>query len=285
MNLSELVEDFILYIKSKNFSENTVISYKNDLLDFISYVQDKKLEEPDEALIENFIADRSKYLSEATVERRLASIKSFYRFLETKGIKNEAEDVVYRKRAKTLPSILTISEMDKLLSSVSKDKKRDIAIMETLYGCGLRVSEIASLDIENINFEKNELLVRGKGKKERIVPLGSFAKKAILDYIKDRKEGPLFLNRYNKRLSVRFIRHIVSMLSIKSEIQKRIYPHIFRHSYATHMLQSGADIRVIQELLGHENLSTTQKYTHISFPHILNVYRNTHPRAKKGKNK
>ena len=276
-----LIESFVSFLSSKNFSQNTLKSYREDLLQFFSFAK-KEPNKVDVQDIESFI----KYLVEekkaedSTCERKLASLKSFFRFLEIKGIinKNPADLVPFRKRKKKIPDFLS---EDEALSLLDVEKKRDLALISTLYGCGLRISELANLKISDI--QGNFIRVKGKGNKWRIVPIPEFTLSVLNDYILERnkvaKTDFLFINKFGSRLSERYIRKIVRRVGIL-KLGKKVWPHLLRHSYASHLLKNGADIRIIQELLGHSSINTTQKYLHLDLDSILFVYKKSHPREK-----
>jgi site-specific recombinase XerD len=256
-------------------------SYREDLLQFFSFAK-KEPYEIDVQDIESFI----KYLVEerkmedSTCERKLASLKSFFRFLEIKGIinKNPAELVPFRKRKRKIPDFLS---EDEALSLLDVEKKRDLALISTLYGCGLRISELANLKISDV--QGNFIRVKGKGNKWRIVPIPEFTLSVLNDYILERnkvaKTDFLFINKFGSRLSERYIRKIVRRVGIL-KLGKKVWPHLLRHSYASHLLKNGADIRIIQELLGHSSINTTQKYLHLDLDSVLFVYKKSHPREK-----
>ena len=281
MLYEDLIESFIFFLSSRNFSQNTLKSYREDLLQFFSFAK-KEPNKVDVQDIESFI----KYLVEekkaedSTCERKLASLKSFFRFLEIKGIinKNPADLVPFRKRKKKIPDFLS---EDEALSLLDVEKKRDLALISTLYGCGLRISELANLKISDI--QGNFIRVKGKGNKWRIVPIPEFTLSVLKDYILERnkvaKTDFLFINKFGSRLSERYIRKIVRRVGIL-KLGKKVWPHLLRHSYASHLLKNGADIRIIQELLGHSSINTTQKYLHLDLDSILFVYKKSHPREK-----
>jgi site-specific recombinase XerD len=221
-----------------------------------------------------------KKAEDSTCERKLASLKSFFRFLEIKGIinKNPAELVPLRKRKKKIPDFLS---EDEALSLLDIEKKRDLALISTLYGCGLRISELANLKISDI--QGDFIRVKGKGNKWRIVPIPEFTFSVLSEYILERnkvaKTDFLFINKFGSRLSERYIRKIVRRVGIL-KVGKKVWPHLLRHSYASHLLKNGADIRIIQELLGHSSINTTQKYLHLDLDSVLFVYKKLHPREK-----
>ncbi|GBD03537.1 Tyrosine recombinase XerD [bacterium HR19] len=280
------VVEFISYISARNFSDNTKRAYISDLVDFFKFIK-KHIENIRTEDIENYI----KYLVESgkedtTVERKLATLKSFFRFLEEKNIIkfNPAEIIPFRKRKKKIPDSL---DEDEALEIIEAEKKRDRAILAMLYGCGLRISELANLKKENIMGKF--LKIKGKGGKWRVIPIPNTSKEILEDYIKEREKlNPrtdfIFLNKFGQKLSERYIREIVR-LNGALKTGKRVWPHLLRHSYATHLLKNGVDIRIIQELLGHSSINTTQKYTHADIDYIMKVYRNFHPREKEDNQK
>jgi site-specific recombinase XerD len=276
-----LIESFISFLSSKNFSQNTLKSYREDLLQFFSFAK-KEPNEVDVQDIESFIKYlvKEKKAEDSTCERKLASLKSFFRFLEIKGIinKNPAELVPFRKRRKKIPDFLS---EDEALSLLDVEKKRDLALISTLYGCGLRISELTNLKISDI--QGDFIRVKGKGNKWRIVPIPEFTLSVLNDYILERnklaKTDFLFINKFGSRLSERYIRKIVRRVGIL-KVGKKVWPHLLRHSYASHLLKNGADIRIIQELLGHSSINTTQKYLNLDLDSVLFVYKKSHPREK-----
>lgn len=280
------VVEFISYISARNFSDNTKRAYISDLVDFFKFIK-KHIENIRTEDIENYI----KYLVESgkedtTVERKLATLKSFFRFLEEKNIIkfNPAEIIPFRKRKKKIPDSL---DEDEALEIIEAEKKRDRAILAMLYGCGIRISELANLKKENIMGKF--LKIKGKGGKWRVIPIPNTSKEILEDYIKEREKlNPrtdfIFLNKFGQKLSERYIREIVR-LNGALKTGKRVWPHLIRHSYATHLLKNGVDIRIIQELLGHSSINTTQKYTHADIDYIMKVYRNFHPREKEDNQK
>lgn len=290
--MKEYVNKFLRYLEvERAASHDTVRAYKNDLEEFTKYINI----EPDRIdLIDvrGFIAEQIKAgYNKNTVSRRLASIRSFFKFLRREGyIKtNPAKLVSNIKLPRLLPKILSV---DDIFSLVEKPEgigfvpARDRAILELLYSSGLRVSELSGLNIEDINIKGSLIKIKGKGRKERIIPVGSKAIDAIKSYMIERvlmksKDIGLFLNRLGKRLTDRGIRRIVVKYAKTLKISGQIGPHTLRHTFATHLLQSGADLRTIQELLGHSSLSTTQKYTHLDITHLMDIYDRSHPLARK----
>ncbi|MCS7214396.1 MAG: tyrosine-type recombinase/integrase [Candidatus Calescibacterium sp.] len=280
--MSQYILEFISFLESKNFSANTLRAYMKDLEEFSGFIS-KDLDKVDFKDIEKYI----RYLSEegkedSTIERKLSSIKSFFRFLEERGyVKyNPAELVPFRKRKTRIPSYL---DEDEALDLTDTDKERDRLAILILYGCGLRVSELENLKLENISGDF--LKIYGKGGKWRSVPIPTYVREEIDFYIKnirpkylrDEDDGYLLLNKYGKKLSSRYIRKIVKRQGFL-KTGKNVWPHLLRHSYATHLLKNQADIRVIQELLGHSSINTTQKYVHTNINEIVSIYKKVHPR-------
>ncbi|MFH1825384.1 MAG: tyrosine recombinase XerC [Candidatus Firestonebacteria bacterium] len=283
MKRQEAISDFFKYIKiEKNFSENTIISYENDLKQFFNFVLKKEINEIQNVDIREFIVHlNSKKYSKASVERKIATLKSFFNYLKKEGILkiNPAENISFPKKDKKLPRYLEIDEINYLLDNIEDIK--DKAILETLYSTGIRVSELVNLDVKDIDFDNNLIKVLGKGKKERIVPIGLKALDSIGNYLKFKNNNNeiLFVNKKGERINVRTIRHILNKCVVKCSLSKHISPHSIRHSFATHLLNKGADLRSVQELLGHSDLVTTQIYTHITTERLKEVYSKSHPRA------
>jgi len=289
--MNEYIANFLRYLElEKGVSAHTLRAYKNDLEDFFAHVKAKP-EDMDMLDVRGFVADQiRKGLNKSTVSRRLSSIRSFFKFLYREGHlqKNPAKLVSGPKLPKLLPKFLSV---DDAFSLVEKPEgmgfapARDRAILELLYSSGLRVAELAGLNVEDINIREALVKAKGKGKKERIVPIGSKALDAIKSYMVERlllrsRETAVFLNRLGTRLSDRGVRRIVLKYSKALAISGNVGPHTLRHSFASHLLQGGADLRVIQELLGHVSLSTTQKYTHLDVAHLMDIYDRAHPLTK-----
>jgi len=285
------VEKFLRYLETeRGASEHTVRSYRRDLDAFFEYVR-SEIESLDETDIRGFVADQiTRGLSKTTAGRRLATLRSFFSFLHREGYvkANPARLVKTPKKANLLPRFLTV---DDVFSLVEKPEgigflpARDKAILELLYASGLRVSELAGLDQDDINVKEGLLKARGKGRKERIAPIGRKALDALKAYMIERvllkkKDRAFFLNRRGTRLTDRGVRRIVVKYAKAILLDGRIGPHTLRHTFATHLLQGGADLRVIQELLGHASLATTQKYTHLDITHLMDIYDRAHPLSK-----
>lgn len=288
--MDQHIARFLIYLQAeKNSSEHTVKNYSIDLRSFFAFTKDLPVEKVDYLEIRRFLASlNEKGFSKSSISRKLACLRSFFKFLVREGNlkENPASSISTPKKDKKLPLFLEEKEISNLLDAPAADvktEKRDKAILELLYSSGIRVSELVGLNIEDVDFFGEVLRVRGKGKKERLVPAGSKALNAIRDYVDLRGEGgsrgPLFLNKGKTRLTDRSVRRIVLKYSRRIALNKNISPHVLRHSFATHMLDRGADLRSVQELLGHENLSTTQIYTHVTTKRLKEAYDEAHPRA------
>jgi integrase/recombinase XerC len=289
------VADFIRYMKTeRGASEHTLRAYEKDLRVFFDTLPGTVVTEMDVRDIRGFVASQiAQGLTRATVSRRLASVKSFFAFLNREAVaeRNPARLVPSPKLPKKQPQFLSVDDVFGLVEKpdgLGFIPVRDRAILELLYSSGIRVSELSSLDIEDLNRREGMIKVRGKGKKERIVPVGSVALDALKSYLIERmllrkKQKALFLNKSGSRLTDRSVRRIVVKYAREFGIHGKIGPHTLRHTFATHLLHEGADLRVIQELLGHSSLSTTQKYTHLDIRHLMDVYDSAHPLAEKKK--
>jgi len=289
--MNEYINTFIRHLEiEKGVSVHTARAYRKDLEEFSAYTKTEPLK-IDMLDVRGFIVDQiNKGLSKITISRRLSSIRSFFKFLHREGymLSNPAKLVSNPKVPQLLPKFLSVDDTFSLIEKpegIGFMPARDRAILELLYSTGLRVSELAGLNMEDLSIKEGLVKARGKGKKERIVPIGAKAIDAMKSYLIERilmktKEEAIFLNRLGTRLTDRGIRRIVVKYARASTIKGQIGPHTLRHSFASHMLQSGADLRIIQELLGHASLSTTQKYTHLDITHLMDVYDKAHPLAK-----
>jgi integrase/recombinase XerC len=289
--MNEYMNNFIRYLEiEKGGSAHTIRAYRKDLEEFSAYTKTEP-EKMDMLDVRGFIVDQiNKGLSKITISRRLSTIRSFFKFLHREGYiqSNPAKLVSNPKVPKLLPKFLSVDDTFSLIEKpegIGFMPARDRAILELLYSSGLRVSELVGLNIEDINTKEGLVKAKGKGKKERIVPIGMKALDAIKSYLVERmlmktREEAVFLNRLGTRLTDRGARRIVVKYARASAIAGQIGPHTLRHSFASHMLQGGADLRVIQELLGHASLSTTQKYTHLDITHLMDIYDKAHPLAK-----
>ncbi|MDD5287373.1 MAG: tyrosine recombinase XerC [Desulfuromonadaceae bacterium] len=292
--LTEQIRDFSLYLETeRNVSRHTLAAYRSDLAQMLSFVQKEKGEaasalDVDHLLLRRYLSQISKVTKKSSIGRKLAAIRSFFRFLLRRGTigKNPAELIATPKKEQRLPFHLDIDQTTSLMEAPDAEQKyalRDRAILELLYSSGLRVSELTGLNISEIDLSGGMVRVMGKGGKERIVPVGSRAIEAVRIYLEHCDDAApkraLFLNSRGGRINRRSVARIVDEHVLKIAAFKRISPHTLRHTFATHMLEGGADLRAIQELLGHASLSTTQKYTHVSIDRLMEVYDKAHPKA------
>jgi tyrosine recombinase XerC len=273
--------------KVKNFSPNTIRNYRIDLLQFNEFIKNNKLnlKHITRYDIRNYFLQLLNKFSKSSILRKTSAIKSFFKFLTQQNVieYNPVLTLHSIKKEKKLPSYLTIEEMRNLLDSIpstTEDDAKAKAILELLYSSGIRVEELTSLNYEDIDFVQRLIKVKGKGKKERIVPVGTHAIEALKNYLekKEKKYGPLFLNSEGKRISQRSVRQILQKYIKKFGIKKHVSPHVIRHTFATHLLERGADIRSVQELLGHSSISTTQIYLHLTTEKLKEIYSKAHPR-------
>ena len=306
--MKRYIEKFLRYLEiEKNYSELTLQNYQKDLVDFSVFLNPqvyKKTEEKvvkaasvdkgsipleriDYLFIRRFLARlKERNLKPRTIARKLSCLRSFFKFLCRDGYinNNPTLSLSTLKLDKHLPSFLTEVEMDKLLQAPNIDDQmgyRDQAILETFYSTGMRISELVNLNIDDVDLISGVAKAKGKGKKERLLPVGEYAINAIKVYLEKRKKQSvsLFLNKNGRRLSVRGTRNVVYKYIKAVSLSSGISPHSLRHSFATHLLNRGADLRSVQELLGHANLSSTQIYTHLTTERLKSVYRKAHPHA------
>jgi len=287
--MERYIEKFIRYLEiEKNYSKYTVLNYKLDLEDFNKFLGETPLEKVDYLALRKYLAIlKEKNLKSRSVSRRISTLRSFFKFLIRDGYlkTNPITSLSSPKQEKHLPLFLTEEEVTKLIEAVKLKGERDYrdrAVMETFYSTGIRVSELVGLNIEDVDFIGGIVKVLGKGKKERIVPIGEQALSTIRAYLKRRKQqgaDAVFLNKNGKRITDRGIRNIIGKYIRIASIRHGVSCHTFRHSFATHLLNRGADLRSVQELLGHVNLSTTQIYTHLTTEKLKSVYDKAHPRA------
>tara|TARA_B100002049_G_scaffold125346_1_gene92801 strand:+ start:551 stop:1450 length:900 start_codon:yes stop_codon:yes gene_type:complete len=299
LDWNQAIKDYKSYLKiERGLSLNSIVSYENDILSLKNYILDNKIKEspiectPD--TVNSFIYNSSKKNSPRSQARKISGLKSFFKFLVFEGYLKSSpmSNIESPKLGRKLPDILNVEEISQMISSINIKEKfgqRNKTIIEILYGTGIRVSELIELKISNIFFKENLIRVLGKGDKERFVPIGLKAKKSIIDYINnDRKcqkieessNDILILSKYGKKITRHMIFTLIKNISKKSGITKKISPHTFRHSFASHLLKNGADLRTIQLILGHENITTTEIYTHLDSKHLLNVMKKYHPRSK-----
>ncbi len=304
--MDELIERYLRHLQyERNASPHTIRNYRSDLLQFRNYLADGQegarvsLKEVDALSIRGFLSflfDKEK--KKTSIARKLAAVRAFFKFLARERVLAEspAAAVSTPKLDRTLPRIMTEEEMNTFLDRVAEATevgepimRRDRAIMELLYASGLRVSELAGLDLRHVNFSDGVLLVRGKGRKERIVPFGSKAKQALTDYLpirekilKDNRktsQTAVFLNTHGERLTTRSVDRLLKKHVRVFGPNVKVSPHSLRHAFASHLLTEGADLRAIQEMLGHASLATTQKYTQVSIKQLMDVYDKAHPKA------
>lgn len=297
--LNHLLKEYTYYLKvTKGLAKNTVDSYTRDLKDYVSYLEnhrDRKrmfqITKDDVTAYLRTIKNRG--ISPKTITRRLSSIRSFHRYAvgENLADDNVVSKVRPPKQKKALPVILNETEVTRLIDAAADGKKplalRNVAMVELAYGAGLRASELVDLDLGDVHLPKALVHVTGKGNKERIVPIGESCVDALRAYLTHGRQAlhpasqqVLFLNRFGKRLSRVGMYTVFKTLAERAGINKRISPHTLRHSFATHLLEHGADLKAVQELLGHEDVMTTELYTHLSKKHLRGAYEQAHPRAK-----
>ncbi|HEY4934462.1 MAG TPA: tyrosine recombinase XerC [Terriglobales bacterium] len=290
---------FMRALHERNASPHTIKAYTTDLGQFAEYVGPQDWREIDHVLIRGYLSNLyERGLSKTSVARALAALRSLYRWLAQEGVvdQNPAALVATPKLPKKLPRVPTIEEVNTVLDSkmpeCSAFKERDLAILELLYGCGIRNAELIGINVDDIRWSNEVVLVRGKGRKERYVPLGESANAAVRAYLplrhkilaerKRTTERALLINLRGSRLTTRSVGRIVKQIAVANGLSPDVHPHTLRHAFGTHMLEEGADLRAIQEMLGHERLSTTQRYTQLTVKHVMEVYDRTHPHANKG---
>jgi integrase/recombinase XerD len=295
--MESFVSEFINYLAvERGLARNTLESYGRDLRQFQAYLQDSKIDfmkDLNRSTILTYLSNlQSNGKAVSTISRNLAAIKSFYQYLVRERYleKDPAAHLESPKLEKKLPKVLSVHEVEELLkqpNSTLPAGLRDKAMLELLYATGIRVSELISLNISDVNLDMGYIKCYGKGSKERIVPLGSIAAKCVQDYltkgrpklVRTYEEAALFINHHGNRLTRQGFWKIIKKYAQEANIVKEITPHTLRHSFATHLLENGADLRSVQEMLGHADISTTQIYTHVTRNHLKEVYDKTHPRA------
>ncbi|NUN23477.1 MAG: tyrosine recombinase XerC [Candidatus Jettenia caeni] len=289
--MQDYVNKYLAHIEhDKNFSLQTLRAYQNDLNQYLSFLRNERccdLGNVSRLLLRKFLAFlKEQGYSKATIARKLVSIRSLHKYLCREGILefNPVENIRTPKLERKLPEFMSVNDTEVLLNQPDLHSSlsiRDSAMMETLYSTGIRVSELVGIDVADVNFLEGVVKVKGKGKKERLLPIGNYALNAIRLYLDKRGSDnqALFLNKRGGRLTDRSVARALEKYIKKAGLSSKISPHTFRHSFATHLLDQGADLRFVQELLGHANLSTTQIYTHITTERLKQVYDRTHPRA------
>jgi integrase/recombinase XerC len=294
--VAKAVADFLRHLRERNASQHTLKAYSGDLANFSMYCSSRGWDQIDHIAIRGFLSQLyEKGLGKTSVARSLAAVRSLYRWLGREGVveQNPAKLVATPKLPKKLPRVPTIEEMNSVLDGqmpeIAAFPERDRLMLELLYGCGIRNSELTGINLDDIRLSAEAILIRGKGKKERYVPFGDSAKNALAAYLPARqavlsgrrKNNPaLLINQRGGRLTTRSVGRIIKKIAVAKGLSPDVHPHTLRHAFGTHMLEEGADLRAIQELLGHERLATTQRYTQLSMKHVLQVYDQTHPRAK-----
>lgn len=290
--------DFNLYLEvERNFSKHTIKAYNSDILSFLVWLSEKSVAEVTYKDIKEYLLYIQQFnYHKTTTARKVASLRTFYRYLYRERLieNNPALSIQAPKRGKTLPQFLTQSEIEKIFNNMKINTPsgyRNRVILELLFATGMRVSELSNLNFENLNLEENEIKVFGKGAKERIVLVSERAKEFLLNYLKSARQlicptlkepdnnSPVFINKNGYRLQTQSIRTAINDTVSSIELPKHVTPHVFRHSFATKLLENGADLRVVQELLGHSSISNTQIYTHVTTERLKSAYTKTHPRA------
>ncbi|MFZ1919390.1 MAG: tyrosine-type recombinase/integrase [Terriglobales bacterium] len=290
-------DNFIRHLRERNASAHTIKAYTGDLDTFGAYVGSRDWKTIDHVAIRGFLSHLyDKGLSKTSVARALAAVRSLYRWLAQEGVveQNPAKLVSTPRLPVKLPRVPTIEEVNSVLDGKMPEAasfpERDRLLLELLYGCGIRNSELVGINLEDIRIGNEAILIRGKGKKERYVPFGESVRNALATYLPWRQQllatrkkvtPALLVNQRGGRLTTRSVGRIVKRIAVAKGLSPDVHPHTLRHAFGTHLLEEGADLRSIQELLGHERLATTQRYTQLSVQHMMDVYDRTHPRAKR----
>ena len=294
------LKHFLIYLEvEKNFSKHTIRAYNSDILSFLLWLDTTQIEETNHTKLKEYLIFIQRFnYTKTTLARKIAAIRTFYRFLYREKIidVNPANSVHAPKKNKSLPKFLSNNEIEQILNNIKIETPagyRNRVILELLYATGMRISELSNLNFGNLNLEENEITVMGKGAKERIVLVSTRAKEFLQKYINNvrfmivedgqqpeqTENSPVFINKTGYRLQPQSVRAAINDIVKKIELPKKVTPHVFRHSFATKLLENGADLRVVQELLGHASISNTQIYTHISTERLKEVYNKSHPRA------
>ena len=300
-SLIECIDRFAIWLDAeKGYSPHTVASYSRDLKEFASFLEDDQLRQLNSSHFRAYIYALNDRNTGSSVARKLSSLRTFFRFLMRERLitQDPMAGIARPKQGKYMPVFLSVDEVFSLLEAPSPADTfaaRDRAILELLYSTGMRVAELAALDLDRLDFETEMVRVRGKGNRERLVPVGRPAVEALAVYLPQREilirqraergrtpeQNAVFLNGRGSRLTTRSVERLVKMYAQRAGIAARVTPHALRHSFATHLLEMGADLRSVQELLGHVSLSTTQKYTHLNLDHLTEVYDQAHPKARR----
>lgn len=299
LNSKNYLEGFKAYILiERNFSEHTAKAYCADILDFLIWLDEENCTDVTFQKVREYLHFIQKFqYKKTTIARKISSLRTFYKYLyrEKKVDTNPASNLNSPKRPKSLPKFLSTYEVEQILNNVKIDTPagfRNKTILELLWATGMRISELSGLNFEDLNLEENEIKVFGKGAKERIILVSERAKSYLQRYIDSARPlvakgyevnndetSPVFINNTGYRLQPKTVRNVINDIVKKIDLPKHVTPHVFRHSFATHLIENGADLRIVQELLGHASISNTQIYTHISAQHLKDVYNETHPRA------
>ncbi|MEA3286526.1 MAG: site-specific tyrosine recombinase XerD [Candidatus Marinimicrobia bacterium] len=294
------LQDFLNYLRvERNLAKNTQQAYLDDLQDFWNFLGAQAIDDPgliDHLMLTQYAGDlKRRSMAETSVARHFSSLRAYYKFMVMEGYleKDPTQFLDSPRLPASLPKILNVEDIELLLETIDTETPlglRDRALFELMYAAGMRVSEVCDLTIEQVLMDEDLILVRGKGNKERIVPLGGEAKKWLIEYLEHGRpslrkgyfnEGIIFLNNRGKALQRKGIWFILKQLAEKAGLKKAVSPHTFRHSFATHLLEGGADLRIVQEMLGHVDISTTQIYTHLDSTYLKEVHSSFHPRARK----
>jgi integrase/recombinase XerC len=294
--VGKAIQHFLRSLRERNVSPHTIKAYSGDLENFSVYIGSRKWTAIDHIVIRGFLSSLyEKGLSKTSVARALAAVRSLYRWLAVEGVveQNPAALVSTPKLPKKLPRVPTMEEMNSVfdgnMSAVASFPERDQLMFELLYGCGIRNSELVGINLDHVRRSEQAILIQGKGKKQRFVLFGDAAESALKAYLPARQvvlaetrkaTSALLINQRGGRLTTRSVGRIIKKIAVAKGLSPDVHPHTLRHAFGTHMLEEGADLRAIQEMLGHERLSTTQRYTQLSMKHLLSVYDQTHPRAK-----
>lgn len=291
--MKDELNKFYKYLENKGYQENTITSYQKDLNQFLIYSKNINVSNIDYEYIRKYLKFlHDKKYNKRSVSRHISSLKSFFKYLLKVGIikTNPMILITNPKLDKSLPNFVNYYDLEKLLNVSNQNDilgLRNALILELLYSSGVRVSELVNIKLDDIDFSNNRILILGKGNKERYVIYGSICAKLLNKYLEEsrillnKNSDYLFLNKFGNKISDRAIRMIIDDIVKKSGLKQNISPHTLRHTFATHLLNEGADLKIVQELLGHENISTTGIYTHVSNEKLRQVYLNAHPRAKK----
>ena len=300
--LTEYIERFITFLSDeKGYSRHTIVNYRRDLLEFADEAgREISVGSLDTRIIRNYVYSLNIRNKSSSVARKLSALRTFFKFLEQEEVilSNPMGSISTPKQEQHIPVFLSVDEVFALLDSPGKGENftaRDSAILELLYSTGMRVSELVACNLASLDFGSEMVRVKGKGNRERIVPIGQQAIKKLGAYFGEREEllrsrlqqgkkidkEAVFLNSRGTRLTARSVERLIAEYGRKAGIDKPVTPHVLRHSFATHLLEMGADMRSVQELLGHASLSTTQKYTHLDMVHLMKVYDKAHPKARK----